>query len=167
MKRAILAATAVGCGLMLSACDKAQAPAPAAEGATTGPNGLTPAEQIREAEEKKDAAEPSKTEQPKMAAALGAVQRFKALGTEPFWNFDIDGSTAKYVTPENEAGTSFDVARTDSAQGVAFAGAMNGKRVTILITPESCSDGMSDRTHAYTVKAMIDGKPLNGCANPG
>lgn len=162
MKRSFLAVTTLGLCLMLSACDKANAPA--ADEATTGPDGLTPAEQIRDAEQQKPQAPAADS---KAASPLAQVTRFKALGTEPFWNFDIDGSKAKYVTPENQAGTSFDVQRTDNAQGTAFTGPMGKERVTILITPESCSDGMSDRTHAYTVKAMIDDKELNGCANPG
>lgn len=167
MKYAFLAVTAMGLSLALSACG--QSKAPAADEATTGPTGLTPAEQIRQAEAEKAGAAPAKADAAPgatSATGLAGVTRFTALGTEPFWNFAIDGTNAKYTTPENQAGTSFTLTRTDSAQGTAFAGPMDGKRVTILITPEKCSDGMSDNEHAYTVKAMIDGQELKGCANP-
>lgn len=175
MKQTILALSALTLCTALAGCQKADAPASGDESAATAPTQATPP--VTPEADKIDAstelAKPQDGQNTDKGAdkggdkgKLASVTRFKALGTEPFWNFEIDGSKAKYVTPENQAGTSFDVQRTDSAQGVAFAGPMGKQRVTILITPESCSDGMSDRTHAYTVKAMIDGQTLKGCANP-
>lgn len=176
MKRTAL--VVIGASLALTACQKADAPDAAVKDipvqdvpAVTASGGAEPVDTTgapKTDAPKVDAKAPETTPKsdPKNDKGLASIAGFTALGTEPFWNFKIAGTSAKYSSPENQAGSAFTVKRTDSAQGVAFTGAMEGKRVTILITPQSCSDGMSDRTHAYTVKAMIDDNTLNGCANP-
>lgn len=169
MKHVIETAGAVALCLIVSGCNKAHDTVPPAKTETVMNSDGTPAtaaEQLAKVEVEKLHEKQAARDKAMAGRKLAEVTHFTALGTEPFWNFDLNGTAAKYTTPENEAGTAFTVTRTDSAQGTVFQGAMGKQRVRLLITPQQCSDGMSDRNHAYTVKGMIDDKELNGCANP-
>ncbi len=95
------------------------------------------------------------------------MTKFRAVGTEPFWAFDIDGDMAKYMTPENQVGVTFKVSRSVAANDVVYSGTLNGKPVALTITTGSCSDGMSDKNYEFTVKATVEGRTLQGCAERG
>ena len=41
---------------------------------------------------------------------------------------------------------------------------MAGAKVTLTITPGKCSDGMSDRTYAFTAALTIGDHAMHGCA---
>lgn len=91
--------------------------------------------------------------------AVPTGEAYFALGTEPFWSVEITQSRIAY----------------NNADGVRFAvdnpGArpsFNGERyvadrITVDITHQSCSDGMSNRTYRDTVRATVDGRELRGC----
>lgn len=75
------------------------------------------------------------------------------VGNEPFWGINIepDGErfSANYSTPENIDGTEFTVSRFAGNNGLGFNGTLNGVAVQITLTPDDCSDGMSDRSYPY------------------
>lgn len=92
------------------------------------------------------------------AAALPPA--YFAIGTEPGWtleitpkrlNFSGDYGAVRIVEPHRGV-----EARNDRR---GFA----GQRIAVTITRGPCSDGMSERRHAETVRLVVDGKPLNGC----
>lgn len=90
----------------------------------------------------------------------------RCLGTEPFWSLDQqDGAmildevahgTARFQVEQVTRSMNLTVARTALAPGLVAA-----------ITPEACSDGMSDRSYALSATLIVGQVPnarqLNGC----
>ncbi len=145
--------------LILTACDRQPAVAPH-QTTETVPVETVPPDPAP--------ATPAPSEDPAKGgagAADGVVTKFRAVGTEPFWAIDIDGDTAKYMTPDNQTGSSFPVERSAFAKGVEYSGTLNGKPAGITIRSGTCSDGMSDRNYEFTVTATLDGQTLKGCAD--
>lgn len=98
-----------------------------------------------------------------LLAAPATVQSdhgpYRALGTEPFWSLQIDGRTMRY---EPAVGRPVIVAKPRPIVGI------NGelyrtRRMIVDITHTRCSDGMSDRIYADTVRVRIGRQQLNGC----
>jgi len=94
---------------------------------------------------------------------------FDLVGTEPFWSGRIregglllDRMEGGAVTLPNPG------VRIDGEQGVwdaeqpGEAGA--GHRLVFRLTPQPCSDGMSDRAFSHAAEVWIDGATLKGCA---
>lgn len=84
-------------------------------------------------------------------------------GTEPFWGGEVAGKTLIYKTPENQAGEVVQVERFAGRGGLSFSGELQAGRFTMMVTPLSCSDGMSDRTYPFTVTLEIGKETRNGC----
>jgi uncharacterized membrane protein len=90
---------------------------------------------------------------------------FVCFGTEPFWGISIDfekqilfsiagGDTA--IVPA--------VMGSRDAEGNTVYSAKTEKhQLRVLIRRAECSDGMSDGTYAFTVKAEVDGEIYEGC----
>jgi heat shock protein HslJ len=85
---------------------------------------------------------------------------YLALGTEPGWtleitpdrlNYDGDYGATKIMVPNPGA--------KPSLNGRIYA----TDRLSVVIKQAPCSDGMSDRRFADTVRVIADGKTLNGC----
>ncbi|MEO0030360.1 MAG: hypothetical protein RIS94_118 [Pseudomonadota bacterium] len=91
--------------------------------------------------------------------------RLKATGTEPFWGAAIDGPTLTYSTPDFPNGIRITVARADKPSSATFTGALDGKPLTLTVTPGACSDGMSDRIYSFTAVREIGPDIARGCAN--
>lgn len=85
-------------------------------------------------------------------------------GTEPFWGGEIEGTVARYSTPENPEGKAFDVERFAGNNGLAFTGRIDGSNFDLMVTPGDCSDGMSDRIYPFTATLKIGDEQRNGCA---
>ncbi len=86
-------------------------------------------------------------------------------GTEPFWGGTVRGDTLTWRTPENgDAGTAIPVERFYGQGGIAFSGRLDGAAFDMMVTPGTCSDGMSDRRYPYTVTVRIADRQLEGCA---
>ncbi|MBA3942374.1 MAG: META domain-containing protein [Sphingopyxis sp.] len=85
---------------------------------------------------------------------------YMALGTEPGWTLEI--------TPDH---LNYDGDYGETKIRIANPGAepsMNGRayvtdRLSVVIKEAPCSDGMSDRRFADTVRIVADGKTLQGC----
>lgn len=90
-------------------------------------------------------------------------------GTEPFWGLDIipdsAGYTARFSTPDDIDGSSFEVARFAGNNGVGFSGELGERAVQISLTPGDCSDGMSDRSYPYIATVALGDATLYGCAH--
>ena len=93
------------------------------------------------------------------AAAQSDTTPYRALGTEPFWSLRIDGRTIRY---EPADGRPVSVPRPRPIIGI------NGDlyrtpQLSVDITHVRCSDGMSDRTYADTVRVTVGRRQLKGC----
>ena len=85
---------------------------------------------------------------------------YMALGTEPGWTLEITPSRLNY---DGDYGETKIMVPNPGAQP-----SMNGRtyaadRLSVVIKTAPCSDGMSDRRFADTVRVVADGKTLQGC----
>lgn len=93
------------------------------------------------------------------------------LGTEPFWSLRQVGSALVYETPEQSRPLQRRVildnpARRDPARAV-IAGDDAG-RLTVVLHPGQCTDGMSDRVFGLSATLLFEGagqasRMENGC----
>lgn len=89
-----------------------------------------------------------------------APAAYMAIGTEPGWTLEITPERLNYAGDYGE--TKIVVPNPGAAPS------MNGKtyaagRLAIVIKHAACSDGMSDRRYADTVRVIADGKAVHGC----
>ena len=95
------------------------------------------------------------------------------LGNEPFWSFRPSGDTVTFSTPDAPesmmrieqvlaTGVFRDPRRLVTAQGESL-------RMSAVMVPTACSDGMSDRSYGLDVTVILDrrGEPqmLTGCCS--
>jgi uncharacterized membrane protein len=92
--------------------------------------------------------------------------KLRALGTEPFWNVEVDGTRVSYTTPDVPARAVSQVARSDAGGAARFDGRLDGAAFRLVVKPGSCSDGMSDRTYPFAAEVLVGDKTLRGCAQP-
>ena len=85
-------------------------------------------------------------------------ERYRALGTEPFWAVTVKGTTAILERPDKQP-ASFAVSRTDESRSLRFQG--NG--FTMTVTDGPCSDGMSDAIWSDQVSVAFGEGTLKGC----
>lgn len=96
-------------------------------------------------------------------AGIAADEAITLTGTEPFWTIAIAQDVATYTTPENPAGSVFEVSRFAGNNGLGFTGKLGGRAVAITVTPGTCSDGMSDRAYPFTATIKLGEESLAGC----
>lgn len=92
------------------------------------------------------------------ATVPSGEEPYRALGTEPFWSVTVANGRMTYDTPEG----GFSVpapAPSETGDGRIY----QTRRLTLHIWHGECSDGMSDRRYAETVRVEADGRTLNGC----
>jgi uncharacterized membrane protein len=103
--------------LMLAACSAPQAPAtPEAPAAPAAPE---------------PPAAPASAPMAKRAPGqdnTSPLQVFRAFGTEPFWNVNVEDTTLTFTTPEDPEGTVMQGARQPSADGVEIPVPIPGSR---------------------------------------
>jgi uncharacterized membrane protein len=91
--------------------------------------------------------------------------KFFGLGTEPFWNIAVDGTTLTWTSADAPGERRIAVTRREEAGRLHLAGTLDGKALSATAWPETCSDGMSDRSYPYTLTVMLDGRKRMGCAD--
>jgi heat shock protein HslJ len=89
-------------------------------------------------------------------------ERYRALGTEPFWSVTIAGGRMRYTTP---GGAPIDVA-APTPRTTASGRRYSAPGIVLDIAARPCSDGMSDRTYPDTVSVRVGGPTRNGCGGP-
>lgn len=89
-----------------------------------------------------------------------------AFGNEPFWSVQARGGTLVFATPDNQGGVTLLGRRVPSLVGTVILGSGPRGEFHFGVTPGKCSDGMSDRSHAYTSTFIYDGVTYKGCAEP-
>jgi uncharacterized membrane protein len=101
------------------------------------------------------------------SAAFDGIKRGEAVqftGTEPFWGGKVADGMALYTTPDLPKGATFPVTRFAGLNGVSFSGTVAGKSFDLMVTPGTCSDGMSDRSYPFTATLRLGLDTLEGCA---
>lgn len=106
---------------------------------------------------------------PAPAPSLGGVdltKPLKLIGTEPFWGVDIGPGALELTGVDRPEVTAPNAGpKADAASAVWEARGSDGKPLKITLTPEKCSDGMSDRTYALTAEVRHGDETLKGCAD--
>ena len=121
-----------------------------------------------------EAAEPAATSAPPVAEAPMAkrapgqenadpLQIFRAFGTEPFWNVNVEDATLTYTTPEDQAGVVMQGTRRALEEGVELSGSHDGKPFVLTVTAGECSDGMSDNRYTLVSSFRYGDIDYKGC----
>lgn len=101
-------------------------------------------------------------------ASADQQQRFQALGTEPFWSFDVLDGKLLYTSPEQPTAVAIEAHLTAIGKygdgGLMWEGRMDGKPVTLTIRVGQCSDGMSDTVYPYKSTFTWGDRTEQGCA---
>lgn len=145
--------SAVGCNPQadkrMSDEESAQSQAPA----TTSAEPTMPAEPVT----------PADTTQP--APVKDPPPRLKVIGTEPFWGIEVEGGRLHFTTPEDQAGQTLQAEFESVASGGWRWRSQPQGAFELIVQPGECSDGMSDRSYAYTAKFSKDATRYSGCAD--
>lgn len=91
---------------------------------------------------------------------------YKAGGTEPFWDVEVKGEEIIFSTADGDNNFTLPVSRMQKSDtGWTVKGFSDKHNINLYIsTGEECSDGMSDRAYADTVKVEVSkAGTLNGC----
>ena len=121
-----------------------------------------------------EAAEPAATSAPPVAEAPMAkrapgqenadpLQIFRAFGTEPFWNVNVEDATLTYTTPEDQAGVVMQGTRRALEEGMELSGSHDGKPFVLTVTAGECSDGMSDNQYELNASFRYGDIDYKGC----
>jgi uncharacterized membrane protein len=100
------------------------------------------------------------------ADAAWSKSGYRLVGTEPFWGGTVTGTRILYQTPEDQAGSTIAATASYGPGGEVYTGKLGGKPFVLTLTKGPCSDGMSDKVHAYTAALQVDGGVRQGCADP-
>jgi uncharacterized membrane protein len=92
------------------------------------------------------------------------IPQFKALGTEPFWSFEVAPGKLVYSSPEKLDGVPLAARAAPDGKGFRFSATMDGKPVELKIEAGICSDGMSDTVYAYKAEFTWGDQTEQGCA---
>lgn len=101
-----------------------------------------------------DALPPEPANPPVPAAA------YLALGTEPGWTLEITPARLNY---DGDYGATKIMVPNPGAKRSLNGRTYVSDRLSVVIKNAPCSDGMSDRRFADTVRVIADGKTLHGC----
>lgn len=139
--------------LLLAACTPAQPPA--APEAPAAPEPAVPA------------APPISSDQPMAKRPPGdttpPMTVFRAFGTEPFWNINVEDATLTFTTPEDQDGVVMQGERRSLDDGVEITGSHVGKPFTLRVNAGLCSDGMSDNEYELTSSFRYGDIDYAGC----
>ncbi|MFT3974827.1 MAG: SH3 domain-containing protein [Amaricoccus sp.] len=110
-------------------------------------------------------------EQPGVWPAGALPAGMRCFGTEPFWSLVPEGTTARLETPDGSE--SFALTTLDRGHPADLNRALllkgNGGESTVTITPQACSDGMSDRLFGLEALMVRNGpngsQLLSGCCS--
>ena len=121
-----------------------------------------------------EAAEPAATSAPPVAEAPMAkrapgqenadpLQIFRAFGTEPFWNVNVEGDTLTFTTPDDQAGIAMQGTRRTRGDTLELSGTHGGKPFVLEVSPGECSDGMSANVYALSARFRFGDMNYAGC----
>lgn len=90
---------------------------------------------------------------------------FFALGNEPFWLMEIDrDKQISFLRVDSSAPTVFPYAAAAQQNGQYIYNVQkDSASIQIIITPQFCTDGMSDNWYEFKVEAKYNGIMYMGC----
>ena len=88
---------------------------------------------------------------------------FRAFGTEPFWNVNVENTKLTYTTPEDQAGVVMEGTRRTLPDGVEISGQHDGKSFVLSVSNGTCSDGMSDNSYSLVSTFRHGDIDYKGC----
>jgi uncharacterized membrane protein len=95
------------------------------------------------------------------------ANRFRAVGTEPFWGARIEGRCVIYSHPDDQAGTRVWTRWSGKEGASVWEGMLGGKPFILRMRAQpGCSDGMSDERYPMAVSLTVGGEERQGCAVP-
>ncbi len=96
---------------------------------------------------------------------------WRAHGTEPFWAVTVDQNQVRFESLADVPSLfPYSGFARESGLRLFKASAVTGmtpSTIAIRLTPQVCSDGMSDILYPWHAEIEIDGKRLQGCARRG
>ena len=102
---------------------------------------------------------------PPTLAGVDLSQPVRALGTEPFWSLELDGTDMIYTSPEpGELRAPQPAAVVQGTVAMFEAATADSQPMKVTLTATECSDGMSDRTYPLTAIVELGERTLTGCA---
>jgi uncharacterized membrane protein len=150
--------------LALTACEQSNPPAPSATQSETAAASQV-AEPVATGEPAPKPSASQSSDSKDSEAAIGFSEKhFQALGTEPFWSIEVMTGKLLYTSPDNQAGVAIASRLTSEGKRLRYSGTMDGKALSLLIEPGTCSDGMSDTVYAYKATFNWGGRTEQGCA---
>lgn len=116
------------------------------------------------------AAAPAPTPPPATAPGTGTAPMsptgYALVGSEPFWGGTVTGTSVRYMVPERQFGDVVETRRSYGPGSETYRGAFRGRPFVLTIARGPCSDGMSDRAHAFIATLQVLGETRRGCADP-
>lgn len=109
--------------------------------------------------------------EPRKIKTLGLPQGLQCLGTEPFWNADFSEGEVTLSGVETASGGTMAIKSATRAKGKDWPLhiLLDDGKSSALVTPKSCSDGMSDAGYGWTATLMMHGakgtEVLSGCCH--
>ena len=88
---------------------------------------------------------------------------FRAFGTEPFWNVNVEDTTLTFTTPDDPAGQVMQGRRRAIENGIELSGNHAGKPYTLTVSAGECSDGMSDNQFTMVSTFRLGDVEYKGC----
>ncbi|QIL21213.1 hypothetical protein [Thermomonas sp. HDW16] len=88
---------------------------------------------------------------------------FRAFGTEPFWNINVEGDTLTYTTPDDQVGVAMQGTRRALDDGLELSGSHDGKAFVLAVTGGLCNDGMSDNEYELDATFRYGDINYKGC----
>ncbi len=88
---------------------------------------------------------------------------FRAFGTEPFWNINVEDATLTLTTPDDQQGLVMQGERRNLQEGVEIIGTHDGKPFALKVTAGDCSDGMSDNQYQLVSSFRHGDIDYRGC----
>ena len=94
---------------------------------------------------------------------------FHAVGQEPGWLLDVEpGREIRYVgdygdTRVTTPAPTFVVDASGTITYDAQTAGAPSRRLTVVIRPVPCNDGMSGAPYTHTVTVRLDGREVRGC----
>jgi uncharacterized membrane protein len=85
---------------------------------------------------------------------------FDLVGTEPFWGGKIRREGLSLTRPDQPEV----IAANPGVRIEGDVGVWGSGHLVFKLTPEACSDGMSDRRYPYRAEVTFNGAVLKGCA---
>jgi uncharacterized membrane protein len=77
----------------------------------------------------------------------------------------VDSSVIRYITPEDTAGSRFPpVKPLQLGDTLRWTTSTPSTILEAWVVPQSCSDGMSDRTWTHKASVTVGSRKLEGCA---